>query len=69
MGKAQYILAAAYLLIAVVTFGHSADSFERHQRCPNQVADCYAPGAVVTGLFSGAMWPLYWSWELWSWAR
>ncbi|RAK26324.1 hypothetical protein C7374_1149 [Falsochrobactrum ovis] len=49
---------AAYLIIAMLTFGYAASSTE----CSNKVLeprDCQA----FRGFVSGAAWPLYWTWE------
>jgi hypothetical protein len=64
-------IACAYALVGVVTFGHYAAEATRyqHQFCATyeqrqkSIDDCYGP--IPLGAFmAGALWPLYWSWEL-----
>lgn len=57
----------AYVLAAIVTFGHAA---------ANHVYTCnFIPGCsgdretgqkAAIGLVAGFVWPLYWSWEVFS---
>lgn len=55
-----------YLVVAVVTFGHSASGWEC--RAKEEVVQCdasYTPKFVFGGVFAGIFWPLYWSWVGW----
>jgi hypothetical protein len=62
---------AVYAAVALFTFGRSASDartwHNNHCRTPSERFErgdkCYTSPAVY-GLFSGALWPLYWSWEL-----
>ena len=66
-------LAALYALIGVVTFGHSAASQSQwyDANCARAIerigrgSQCYAP-IPIGAIISGAAWPFYWSWELWT---
>lgn len=72
-------VALAYAALALVTFGYSADEYQRaawarYSVCRTVVLnteegadDCRQPwpiDAPLVGLFSGAAWPLYWSWTV-----
>lgn len=50
----------AYLLIAILTFGHSASNSD--QQCPEWQRE----GACIEldALGAATLWPLYWSWTL-----
>lgn len=71
MSKQQNITIGVigYVLLALITFGHSAAEGEReYKHCaatrdPGYVGlDC--GGYVPIALFSAVFWPLYLSWEL-----
>lgn len=61
------IIAAAYAVIAIFTYGHSAS----HGKVPNCL---YVDHGICTirafdpragdAFFAALVWPLYWSWEL-----
>lgn len=69
------ICALAYVIVAVVTFGHSAASARAEERaeysaCLDRLTSglekacfdhTYAP---IIGSVAAVIWPLYWSWEL-----
>ena len=61
------IVAAGYVLIGLIAFGHcAAEAREREERCiaaGDSREEC-SRGAPLRGLFAGALWPLYLSWEL-----
>ena len=61
-----------YAVVAIITFGHSAGGHFMATPppcnllavvCPHQVGE-----AAIVGSAAAAFWPLYWSWEAWSWA-
>lgn len=66
--------ALAYLVVAVITFGHAAANSEREADA--NYAQCMADerqqvclrsiDPPFAGIMAGALWPLYWSWEAWS---
>lgn len=59
MGDRQAtLLLAAYILIAVITFGHAA------AKAPCITADMCQMDKTMQGLVGGMFWPLYWSWEI-----
>lgn len=45
-----------YAVIALVTFGYAAANVP--ESCA-KFPEC----AALTGIFSGVLWPFYWSWE------
>lgn len=53
----RYLL-AAYIVVGVLTFGHSA----ARQAVCEQADIC----SVGRPFFASVFWPLYWSWEAWS---
>lgn len=60
--KRLYIaLAAIYALAAIATFGQAA---EASRAACNDRGFCGSDMQVLSGLFGGAFWPLWWSWEL-----
>lgn len=67
-----WALTAAYVLIAIVTFGYAAAHAQvRYDaRCgPAEQRLVLSSNCdtlpVGVGLFAGLLWPLYWSWEFW----
>lgn len=73
MGKNKLVLAAAaYGIIAIATFGHATESSYRLKKeerieCQNNNGRICFDGsgiAPLAGLLGGALWPLYWSWEV-----
>jgi hypothetical protein len=65
-------IACAYALIGLGTFGHAAARLDAYQRRFCQTLDdrvkspgisCY-DSPSINGMFSGVLWPFYWSWEL-----
>lgn len=65
------IIAAAYALVALVTFGHAAAASDKS--IDQELAQCEAARkeycyngriAGLEGALSALVWPLYWSWEL-----
>ena len=72
MARKEIIGLAAYGLIAIGTFGHAAN--HTYQEAKAEYRECKAKYegycfddsgmAVLAGGLSGAVWPLYWSWEL-----
>lgn len=63
MSKAIKFALGFYAAAAIITFGHSASTYE--PRCDGERAFCTDVELQVTGAFLGALlWPLYWSWEL-----
>lgn len=69
MSKRQNIMIGGigYALIGLIAFGHcAAERREREQVCVADGGtreDCNRI-APIAGLFAGALWPLYLSWEL-----
>ncbi len=68
------IIAAAYLVVAITTFGHSASRGERWRdvncqtltdRVNSPGISCYRNPAEAAA-FAAVFWPLYWSWEAFS---
>lgn len=73
--KGWIACAAAYGLIAVVTFGHCAAESDRWTEA--KYAECRAEAvanpkkycareswAPIAGVIAAVLWPLYWSWEV-----
>ena len=63
------IIAAFYVAIGVVTFGHAAANRDREyaQCVAAQAQDwCGNDDGGAAGLAAFIAWPLYWSWEAWS---
>lgn len=52
------LIAVAYLLISVLTFGYAAGN----ARC--EIASACQMDKAMSGLAGGMFWPLYWSWEI-----
>lgn len=62
---------AAYLVVALYTFGHAAAASDRYAArdraiCLERTGDVCAAIDLpaVPALIGAALWPLYWSWEL-----
>lgn len=53
---------AAYLLAAVVTFGHAHNWYVRHDLCDDKPF-CVSPGEL--SVYSSLFWPFYWSMTAW----
>ena len=56
----------AYVAIAIFTFGFAA---AHHPVCvapSDRLYLCDADSPTASGLAAAALWPLYWSWEVWS---
>ena len=80
MTRTVRLAIATYALVAIVTFGHAAASQAERNRTvyaicrddnPENLRLCevdraYEVPSTFSGLVSGAIWPLYWSWEAWS---
>jgi hypothetical protein len=70
MSSSKIKMAAAlfYAAMAVNTFGHAAaESDVRYYACEaNDVEWCGVRDSWLRGLVAAALWPLYWSWEIWS---
>lgn len=77
MSKQWKIAAALYATAGVVTFGHASAAAQREndafiKMCQiegDAVRECFAyvlAPPLWEGLWGGALWPLYWSWEAWS---
>lgn len=63
------IAIGVYILAAIITFGY-ADNHSKCNRWANTLSkydddhmSCNSQ-AFANGLFGGAFWPLYWSWNL-----
>lgn len=61
-------LVTFYVVIALITFGHSA-STPRYICVSGKLYNAQDVGApdlrpAVEGLFAAVLWPLYWSWEV-----
>lgn len=55
---------AVYLIGAIIAFGHSAAGNSGRCNLPKEIAEGGCMGqAAIAGIFAGAAWPLYWSWE------
>lgn len=56
-------LAVGYLIVAVVTFGHSASN---GLPCYSgeKIGPCTSPSSSFSGIVAAIFWPLYWSWEV-----
>jgi len=69
--KRALIIVSVYLAIGIVTFGKVAST---PIVCIDAVTDkwtdlCPSRLRSVNGFAAAVFWPLYWSWEAWSWAR
>ena len=53
---------AAYLLAAIVTFGHAYHWYLQNDRCDYK-AFCVSPGELAA--YSSLFWPFYWSFNIW----
>lgn len=70
--RAFQISLCAYVLIALITFGHSAaNDVTTEQECAARFGESHSCaaygsplGVSVRGVVSAIFWPLYWSWEL-----
>lgn len=70
----EKIIPIIYLVLALLTFGHAANN--SHKQFQMELAACeqganqsmcglaYADESPLVGAVSAALWPLYWSWEL-----
>lgn len=57
---------AAYIAIAILTFGISASDNQcgRHEKTAQYGRQTCIMDAGVGGFMAGLWWPLYWSWEV-----
>lgn len=67
---AGQILAALYLVVAIVTFGHAAsarygtvhDEYIECMREPDKICFRDNTTPTIAGLSAAIFWPFYWSW-------